>query len=105
MFARMIIAMIVCSNPAPVISYLNGLRLYGKLLKDQCVQNFLDNWYISPLQFDLESDKDEQVNIKLNVGDVVNVLEDITPLGNISQDATDMVTRVSYLRIIAIILH
>ncbi|PKY30598.1 hypothetical protein RhiirB3_393146 [Rhizophagus irregularis] len=177
MFARMIIAMIVCSNPAPVISYLNGLRLYGKLLKDQCVRNFLDNWYISPLQFDLESDssltcmtenyinlcvqsplkkcdlkkddletflnndlfaelgraykedlnniehlisrkvkyyksisytivdKDEQVNVKLNVGDVVDVLEDITPLGNISQDATDMVTRVSYVRIKAIILH
>ncbi|CAB5371849.1 unnamed protein product [Rhizophagus irregularis] len=38
-------------------------------------------------------DKDEQVNVKLNVGDVVDVLEDITPLGNISQDATDMVTR------------
>ncbi|PKK61351.1 hypothetical protein RhiirC2_791923 [Rhizophagus irregularis] len=150
---------------------------FKELLKDQCVQNFLDNWYISPLQFDLESDssltcitenyinlcvqsplkkcdlkkddletflndnlfaelgqaykedlnniehltshkikyyksisytivnKDEQVNIKLNVGDVVNVLEDITPLGNISQDATDMATRVSYARIRAIILH
>ncbi|PKY33394.1 hypothetical protein RhiirB3_532461 [Rhizophagus irregularis] len=150
---------------------------FKELLKDQCVRNFLDNWYISPLQFDLESDssltcmtenyinlcvqsplkkcdlkkddletflnndlfaelgraykedlnniehlisrkvkyyksisytivdKDEQVNVKLNVGDVVDVLEDITPLGNISQDATDMVTRVSYVRIKAIILH
>ncbi|POG59717.1 hypothetical protein GLOIN_2v1847995 [Rhizophagus irregularis DAOM 181602=DAOM 197198] len=29
---------------------------FPKLLKDQCVRNFLDNWYISPLQFDLESD-------------------------------------------------
>ncbi|CAB4383488.1 unnamed protein product [Rhizophagus irregularis] len=138
---------------------------FKELLKDQCVRNFLDNWYISPLQFDLESDssltcmtenyinlcvqsplkkcdlkkddletflnddlfaelgrayeedlnniehltshkvkyyksisytivdKNEQVNVKLNVGDVVDVLEDITPLGNISQDATDMVTR------------
>ncbi|CAB4395578.1 unnamed protein product [Rhizophagus irregularis] len=141
------------------------LKQSYELLKDQCVRNFLDNWYISPLQFDLESDssltcitenyinlcvqsplkkcdlkkddletflnddlfaelgrayeedlnniehltsrkvkyyksisytivdKDEQVNVKLNVGDVVDVLEDITPLGNISQDATDMVTR------------
>ncbi|CAB4402507.1 unnamed protein product [Rhizophagus irregularis] len=50
-------------------------------------------------------DKDEQINVKLNVGDVVDVLEDITPLGNISQDATDMVTRVSYAQIKAIILH
>ncbi|CAB5388031.1 unnamed protein product [Rhizophagus irregularis] len=152
-------------------------EMVHQLLKDQCVRNFLDNWYISPLQFDLESDssltcmtenyinlcvqsplkkcdlkkddletflnndlfaelgraykedlnniehlisrkvkyyksisytivdKDEQVNVKLNVGDVVDVLEDITPLGNISQDATDMVTRVSYVRIKAIILH
>ncbi|CAG8759748.1 12385_t:CDS:2, partial [Rhizophagus irregularis] len=53
----------------------------------------------------LTSHKDEQVNVKLNVGDVVDVLEDITPLGNISQNATDMVTRVSYARIKAIILH
>ncbi|PKC53644.1 hypothetical protein RhiirA1_478874 [Rhizophagus irregularis] len=29
---------------------------FKELLKDQCVRNFLDNWYISPLQFDLESD-------------------------------------------------
>ncbi|UZO06434.1 uncharacterized protein OCT59_026756 [Rhizophagus irregularis] len=131
---------------------------FKELLKDQCVRNFLDNWYISPLQFDLESDSsltcmtenyinlcvqsplkkcdlkkddletflnddlfaelgrayEEDLNniehltsrkVKYYKRDVVDVLEDITPLGNISQNATDMVTRVSYARIKAIILH
>ncbi|POG62810.1 hypothetical protein GLOIN_2v1882595 [Rhizophagus irregularis DAOM 181602=DAOM 197198] len=124
---------------------------FKELLKDQCVRNFLDNWYISPLQFDLESDssltcmtenyinlcvqsplkkcdlkkddletflnddlfaelgrayEEDLNNIEhLKSRDVVDVLEDITPLGNISQNATDMVTRVSYARIKAIILH
>ncbi|PKC53897.1 hypothetical protein RhiirA1_447186 [Rhizophagus irregularis] len=136
---------------------MGGFNL-KELLKDQCVRNFLDNWYISPLQFDLESDSsltcmtenyinlcvqsplkkcdlkkddletflnndlfaelgrayEEDLNniehltsrkVKYYKRDVVDVLEDITPLGNISQNATDMVTRVSYARIKAIILH
>ena len=36
--------------------YINTTQLnFKELLKDQCVRNFLDNWYISPLQFDLEN--------------------------------------------------
>jgi hypothetical protein len=47
-------------------------------------------------------DKDEQTNIKLKIGDIVDVLEDISQPDNISSEIS---TRVSYARIRAIFLH
>jgi hypothetical protein len=49
--------------------------------------------------------KDEHINVKLNVGDIVDVLEDISLLDNTSQNTAEIITRVSYARIKAILLH
>ena len=49
--------------------------------------------------------KDEQIHVKLKMGDIVDVLEDISPLDNASQDSEDtaeIATRISYAQIKAI---
>jgi hypothetical protein len=41
--------------------------------------------------------QDEQIHVKLKVDDIVDVLEDISPLNdNISQNAMETATRISY---------